>query len=84
MAKKWTAQEIVQYEDALGEKIKYPNIKVRLTGTDGNAFAILGVIKSALIKNKVPATEVKAFLDEAMSSDYNHLLATCMRWVSVR
>jgi len=27
--------------------------------------------------------ERDAFMDEAMSGDYDHLLQTCMKWVSV-
>ena len=64
-------------------EVKYPNIKVKLVGRDGNAFAILGNVISALRKAKVPAEEVKAFQTEAMSGDYNNLLCTCMKWVDV-
>lgn len=63
---------------------KYPNIKVKLTGTDGNAFAVLGNVRQALRKAKVPSAEISTFLNEAMSGDYNHLLATCGKWVVVR
>jgi len=62
---------------------KYPNIKVKLTGRDGNAFCILGNMQQALRRGKVPKEEVDAFLKEAMSGDYNHLLATCMDWAEV-
>ena len=31
----------------------------------------------------VPTVEVEEFLDEATSGDYDLLLRTCMRWVSV-
>ena len=62
---------------------KYPKIKVRLTGTDGNAFAILGKVRSALQKAKVPATERNAFANEALSGDYNHLLRTCGKYVTI-
>lgn len=63
---------------------KYPNVSVQLTGRDGNAFAILGVVKSAMRKGKVPAAEIDAFMTEAMSGDYDNLLATVMKWVDVR
>lgn len=63
--------------------IKFPDIKVKLTGRDGNAFAIMGAVSAALRKHKVPAAEVKEFTDECMSGDYNHLLVTCAEWVSV-
>lgn len=62
------------------EKIKYPNIKVQLVGLDGNAFSILGRIQGIMKKNKLPQSEIDTFMEEAMSSDYNHLLNTCMNW----
>ena len=63
--------------------VKYPNIEVELTGTDGNAFAILGTVRRALKRAKVAQSELDAFTADATSGDYNHLLQTCMRWVSV-
>jgi hypothetical protein len=62
---------------------KYPNIKVKLTGRDGNAFAIMGRVSAALRKAKVSHEEIKQFTDECTSGDYNHLLQTCMKWVDV-
>lgn len=59
---------------------KYPHVRVRLTGNDGNAFVILGLCQRAARKANLPAEEIKAFTDEATGGDYNHLLATCMRW----
>lgn len=63
--------------------VKYPKIKVKLVGEDGNAFAILARVRCALIKAGVPKSEREAFYAEATSGDYNHLLETCMRWVDV-
>lgn len=63
--------------------VKYPDIKVRLSGEDGNAFAIIGRVRRALKKAKVPSTEIEAFSSEAMSGDYDHLLQTAMKWVDV-
>jgi len=62
--------------------IKYPDIVVQLTGNDGNAFSILGTVRRALQRGGVSTEEQKEFSDEAMSGDYNHLLATCMKWVT--
>jgi len=63
--------------------VKFPNIKVQLTGTDGNAFSILGkVIKT--LKKEATVDQIKEFQEEAMSGDYNNLLMTCMKWVDVR
>lgn len=62
---------------------KYPNVTVQLTGNDGNAFAILGAVKTALRKAKVPPGEIEEFMVEATNGDYNHLLNVCSVWVSV-
>lgn len=64
--------------------VKYPNVKVTLVGQDGNAFAILGKVRKALLAAKVPQEEVKKFFEEATAGDYGHLLATCTEWVEVR
>lgn len=64
-------------------EVKYPSITVKLVGTDGNAFAILGKVKTALRKNDVPEEEIKKFATEAIDGDYDHLLQTCIRWVNV-
>lgn len=63
--------------------VKYPHITVRLTGTDGNAFAVLGTVKAKLAKGGVSKEEQDKFLEEATSGDYDHLLQTCMKWVEV-
>jgi hypothetical protein len=63
--------------------MKYPNIEVELLGEDGNAFAILGKVRRALKKADLPDEEIKEFMDEAMSGDYNHLLVTVNEWVNI-
>jgi len=57
--------------------------RVRLVGTDGNAFALLGKMRVALRKAGYKPEEIKLFLDDAMGGDYNHLLQTCMKWADV-
>ena len=59
---------------------KYPNVKVRLTSIDGNAFSLIGTTAKALKNAGVPADELKQFRDEAMSGDYDNVIQTCMRW----
>lgn len=63
--------------------VKYPHITVPLVGNDGNAFAIIGAVSSALKDNRVSKEERDAFINEAMSGDYDNLLVTCMKWVNV-
>jgi hypothetical protein len=62
---------------------KYPHVKVQLVDHDGNAFAILGRVTRQMRRHGLPDAEVEAFMTEAMAGDYNHLLATAMRWVDV-
>lgn len=62
---------------------KFPNIHVKLIGRDGNAFAILGAVRKELRRGSVSDEDIKQFMDEATNGDYNHLLATCMKWVTV-
>jgi hypothetical protein len=41
--------------------VKYPKIKVKLSGTDGNVFAILGTVRKAMKRGGVTTAELKAF-----------------------
>lgn len=63
--------------------VKYPHVHVKLAGRDGNAFAILGSVQSALRKAGVDAGEIEAFFTEATSGDYDHVLQTVMQTVEV-
>jgi hypothetical protein len=64
-------------------KVRYPNISVRLTGENGNAFSIVGRVRKALRKSGAPKAEIDLFIAEAFAGDYNHVLQTCMKWVNV-
>lgn len=65
------------------EQPKYPKVKVELVGQDGNAFAIMGRVGGALKKAGVPKAEIDAYYAESTAGDYDHLLRTAMKWVSV-
>ena len=62
---------------------KFPDIEVRLSGTDGNAFAIIGAVKRGLRRGGADEAEVAQFQSEAMSGDYDNVLRSAMRWVTV-
>jgi len=62
---------------------KYPEINVKLIGEDGNAMSIIGIVSKALRNGEVDKSEINEFTNEAMSGNYNNVLQTCMRWVSV-
>ena len=60
--------------------LKYPDVHVQLVGQDGNAFMVLGLCQRAEQKVGLSKAEIDEFMKEAKSGDYNHLLATCIRW----
>lgn len=62
---------------------KYPHIKVKLVGEDGNAFAILGKVKAALRRAGLDDETISTFVKQATWSDYDHLLRTVQEWVDV-
>ncbi|MDD3228938.1 MAG: hypothetical protein PHE09_06925 [Oscillospiraceae bacterium] len=64
---------------------KHPvtNVTVRLVGTDGNAFALLGKVRQALRRAGYDAGFIERFTKEAMAGNYDELLACIMRYVNV-
>jgi hypothetical protein len=56
---------------------------VKLTGHDGNAFAVMGTVKQALRLSGADKEYIDKYLSEATSGDYNHLLAVSMKYVDV-
>ena len=64
--------------------INEPVVKpiVRLIGTDGNAFAILGKVRRALLDAGLH-DEAERYMTEATSGDYHHVLAVTMQYVEV-
>lgn len=61
---------------------RFPHIKVRLVGEDGNAFAILGRVMKAMRRAKLDDAIVKEFSAQATGGDYEQLLHTVLCWVS--
>ena len=62
---------------------EYKKPKVKLTGTDGNSFALMGKIQQAMKRAGASAELVKEFFAKATSGDYNHLLRTCIEYADV-
>lgn len=63
-------------------EVPYTDAVVQLTGKDGNAFLILGLVRRGILRSNHPEL-VDEFMNEAIDGDYDHLLQTCMRYVSV-
>jgi hypothetical protein len=62
----------------------HPEVRLRIVGEDGNAFAILGRCRRAAREAGLPKEEISHFFAEATAGNYDHLLATAMRWFDVR
>lgn len=54
-----------------------------MVNQDGNAFSILGRTIRELRRNHVPEQEINAFIKEASSGDYDHLLIVVSKYVQV-
>lgn len=71
-------------EETKNESVAYPDVRVRLTGLDGNAFVLIGAVSGALRKagHKDAAS---VFGKSAMAcGSYDELLRLCTRTVTVR
>lgn len=62
---------------------RYPHVRVRLAGEDGNAMSIVGRVGNALRSAGVDSSTREEFANEAFSGDYAHLLHTVRDWVTV-
>lgn len=45
-----------------------------LVGVDGNAYSIMGYVRTAMKRAKMTKEDIDAYIKDATSSDYNHLL----------
>jgi hypothetical protein len=58
-------------------------LKVKLIGTDGNAFAIMGIVTREMRKAGFDRETIQKYREEAISGDYDHLLQVTMKWVDI-
>jgi hypothetical protein len=59
------------------------SVVVKLVGEDGNAFSIMGRVSGAMRRAGVDKETIDAYLNEATSGDYDHLLQVTMQYVDV-
>jgi len=64
-------------------KLKQTGLRVQLIGADGNAFALIGLVRRALRQAGYGEDFVRVFMDEATSGDYRHLLAVIADTVEI-
>ena len=56
---------------------------VRLTGIDGNAFSIMGVVSRALRKAEFDQEYIDKYMQESMAGDYNNLLVVAHKYANI-
>jgi hypothetical protein len=61
-------------------KTKMTKPVLKIVGEDGNAFFILGKARKVVKQNNWSEEEIKKFMDEAQSGDYDNLLRVCMKY----
>jgi len=66
-----------------GVDVPPPKPRLRLIGTDGNAFAILGAALNKARECGWSVEKYKRFKEEATSGNYDQLLATVQRYFDV-
>lgn len=73
-----------RHRDDLASNIKHPEVEVKLTGTNGNIYAVIGKVREAMRRAGIPAQEITAFTTAVTNSgSYDRALATVMEWVDV-
>lgn len=66
-----------------GDKVPKYDVKVQLSGNDGNAFSIMASVKNALRKAGASKEEIDQYLSESMAGDYDNLIRVATDWVKV-
>jgi hypothetical protein len=56
-------------------RVRRPPVRLKLAGRDGNAFMLMRAFQLAAESEGWTQAEIQAVEDQAMSGDYNHLLA---------
>jgi len=56
---------------------------VKLTGEDGNAFAIMGTVAKALKKAGFSKEHIDKYYEESSSGDYDNLLRVATKYANV-
>ena len=60
--------------------VLFPQVKLKLVGEDGNAFAIMGRALRAARRAGLSKADIDEYVAKATMGDYNDLLATTMSY----
>lgn len=74
-----------EHEEHTPDNPMYPEIVVKLSGTDGNVFALAGRVKSAMQKGGAERSDTKWFIDQLFQcGSYSEALGLMMTMVTVK
>ena len=62
---------------------KFPDITVQLSEQDGNAFYIIGRVRSAMRRAGLPNEDIADYTKKATSGNYDNVLRVTMETVDV-
>jgi hypothetical protein len=65
------------------KKPKFPSVLVKLSGTDGNVFNLIGKVTSAMRHAGIDDDCISEFHEEVKMGDYDHAIKTIQKWVEV-
>ena len=78
-----TTNDVTENREA-DNSIRYPDIAVQLTGSDGNMFMLASKVGRAMKQSGVSREEIDEFYREVTNSEsYDAALQVLMRWVDV-
>ena len=60
------------------------DVDVELVGHDGNAYAIMGRVQTALKEAGATKDDLSQYFAESTAGDYDNLLRVAMDWVNVK
>jgi len=56
---------------------------IDINGPMGNAFAIMGIVKKAMLQQNASEEAVEREMEDMKSGNYNHLLDVAEKWVII-
>ena len=76
-------EKTVEKVEEVDSSVKFPQVNVKLTGHNGNAFVVMGRVSRAMQRAGVDRKDIDQYKKESMSGDYDHLLQVAMSYVNV-
>ena len=65
-------------------KCLFPSITIDISGPQGNAYCIMGIIRNLLIQIDYTKEQIDEVITDMKSSDYEHLLDVARKYVIIK